>query len=164
MEKQIFILTGEVHSGKTKAINEWLSNKINAAGIICPVINGKRILIFHPHKEQIILEAGESTENEILICGKYKFYKNAFINANNYISSLDFVKLEWVIIDEAGYLELNNDGLHDSMEFVLKKFYEYNLNFNIIIVVRDFLIEKIIEKYKLKNFVKIRKEDLEKTK
>ena len=160
MKRQIFILTGKVHSGKTTRLIEWLHNKDNAAGIISPVINSERQIFLYPDYEYIKLEANENSEKEILLCGKYKFFKDAFIKANNYFDSLDFENLDWVIIDEAGLLELNDEGLHDSMKKAAIKFLEEKTKFSLIIIVRDYLVEKIVDKYNLGKCVVLNKEDL----
>jgi nucleoside-triphosphatase THEP1 len=160
LKKQIFILTGKVHSGKTTGLIEWLHNKDNAAGIISPVINSERQIFLYPDYEYLKLEANENSEKEILLCGKYKFFKDAFIEANNYFDSLAFENLEWVIIDEAGLLELNDEGLHDSVKKASIKFFEEKMKFNLIIIVRDYLVGNIIDKYNLGKCVVIDKEEL----
>jgi len=139
---------------------EWLAIKKKAAGIISPVINSERQICLYPDNGYIQLESDENSKKEILLCGKYKFYKDAFIKANNYFESLDFENLEWVIIDEAGLLELNNEGLQDSVKKASIKFAEEKTKFNLLIIVRDNLVEKIIKKYFLGKCVVINKEDL----
>jgi nucleoside-triphosphatase THEP1 len=160
LKKQIFILTGKVHTGKTTGLIEWLENKHNSAGIISPVTDGKRFLSLYPENKLINLEADEGADNGILICGRYKFYKEAFAKANDYIEALNFPELEWVIIDEAGLLEMRNEGLHESLETVLNKFNESETDFSLVIIVRDSLLEKIISKYNLEKYEVVKKEDL----
>ena len=41
--KTVFILTAPIQSGKTTSLTEWIKNKTNVAGILTPVINGKRV-------------------------------------------------------------------------------------------------------------------------
>ncbi len=160
METQIYILSGVVHSGKTTKIIEWIHDRNDVAGILSPLYNGEKHLKLIPANEIIPLEAEETKDEDILICGKYHFSKKAFECANEYIRSLELQSYNWLILDEAGYLELNESGINDSIKYSLDFIEKEKPDFKIILVVRDFLVDKIKEKYNLKNCKVICEEEL----
>ena len=60
----IYILTGEIRSGKTTALKTWASDRADVDGLICPDgKNGKRYFLKVKSKEEIELEA--ESENHI---------------------------------------------------------------------------------------------------
>lgn len=161
MNSKIIILSGKIHSGKTTELMEWSRENSDCAGILAPVIDGKRFLKLLPSGKIFPLEALKNGEKDILICGKYKFYETAFKRANDYICDIDIKSFKTIIIDEAGYIELNDSGLNYSIKHLLAQKKVKNPQLTIIIVVRDYLVEKIKEKYNIKECEVITKEDLE---
>jgi nucleoside-triphosphatase THEP1 len=160
LETQIYILRGKVRSGKTTKILEWNKNRNNVAGILSPVINGQKHLKLIPSNEIIPLEVKDINDKDILICGKYHFSKKAFEYTNEYIRSLELQSYKWLILDEAGYLELDNSGINDSIKYAIEIIEQRKPDFKIMLVVRDFLVDKISEKYNLRNCKVIGKEEL----
>jgi len=56
----------------------------------------------------------------------------------------------FLIIDEIGRLELNqNKGLEPALGVVINKFINKEVSGNLILVIRDYLLEECIEKYQL---------------
>lgn len=161
MNSKIIILSGKIHSGKTTELMEWSGKNSDCAGILAPVIDGKRFLKLLPSGDIFPLEALENGEKDILTCGKYKFYETAFKKANEYICNIDILSYKTIIIDEAGFLELNDSGLNDSIDHLLVQIKVKNPELRIIIVVRDYLVEKIKKKYNIKECEVITKETLE---
>jgi nucleoside-triphosphatase len=147
----IYIFSGKIHSGKTTKLLRYVRERTDIAGILCPVIENKRYLKFIPGGENILLESG-NVNQDVLFCGKYKFRKSVFDKANLYLIKIVNENYNWIIIDEAGHLELEDSGLHESINHITKN---YRKTLNLILVVRDTLVSSILKKYNIAEHSKI---------
>lgn len=139
MAQQI-ILTGEVQTGKTTALQKWLNGK-DARGILSPVVNGVRTLYAIREGIYIPFQSTVSTPETISI-GRYHFYKQAFDQANEILSKE--VMADWCIIDEIGPLELQGHGFFSALETLQK-----NASSNLLLVVRSSLLGEVQGKFSL---------------
>lgn len=156
----IYILTGPIRTGKTTALLNWIKNRTDIDGVLCPDDNfGKRYFLKVKSKKEFKLEVEIETEDIIKI-GNFKFLKSAFEKANNYLLSLELeMKLNCFIIDELGKLELKNEGLHLSSEILIPK-YMSDKKHHLILVVRDYLLDEIVKHYNISKYSVLKKEDL----
>lgn len=148
--KKIQILKGPVHTGKTTRLMHWASSQKSIDGIFQPVIDEKRFIYHIASRTLKMLELPlNSIDEKVITIGNYRFSKDVFIWAQNVLLiSLD-KNLEWLIIDEIGTLELAGNGL----EPVITKIFADSEKFSgkILCVVRESILEKFIERYKLEN-------------
>lgn len=148
--KNIYLLTGSIHTGKTTLLMQWASSQINIDGIFQPVIDEKRFIYHIATRTLKMLEVpSNSTDEKVIKIGDYRFNKDVFSWAQNVLlNSLD-KNLDWLIIDEIGPLELDGKGL----EPIITKIFEENEKFSgkILCVVRDSLLDKFVEHYKLED-------------
>ena len=157
----IYILTGAIRSGKTTALLNWSKNRNDVDGLLCPDdANGKRYFLKLKNKTIFKLEAEAETEAVVAI-GSFKFLQSAFNEANDYLI-LEASKTEpqFLIIDEIGKLELKNEGIHVSTEALISKFKSTN-NTHLILVVRDYLLDAVLEHYGITECSILTTEDLE---
>lgn len=154
---KIYIFTGKTGSGKTTFIYRWAADKPGIEGIITLTANGKRILFSLGTKEERIFETDSSFEGPVQKVGKYIFEASAFEWAENIVVETDFSKVKCFVLDEAGILELEEKGFCKAITILLNKIKDRNTD--IIIVVREALVEKIIELFDLKNAVLCSKDD-----
>jgi nucleoside-triphosphatase THEP1 len=136
----IFLLTGAIQTGKSEALLQWCKHE-NMSGFITPTFLEKKILYNISNKEKTLYQAEEG--NDTIAIGQYFLAKNAFAIANSIVLNSVALQKKWIVMDEIGKLELNNEGHHDTLLYLLN-----NYEGNILLVVRDSLLEKIIEKYK----------------
>jgi nucleoside-triphosphatase THEP1 len=119
--KKVTILTGEIQSGKTTALFQWVKERKDVAGILTPVVNGKRVFYSIPGAEYYEMEATDSEQN-ILSVGRFNFSAKQFDIANSLI--LEWSRMpEWkyLVIDEIGPLEIaQQKGLWLSVCEILK--------------------------------------------
>lgn len=156
----IYILTGAIRSGKTTALLHWSENRSNVDGLLCPDdANGKRYFLKLKSKTIFKLEAEAETE-AIVAIGNFKFLRSAFNEANDYLI-LEASKTEpkYLIIDEIGKLELKNEGLHVSTKALISQF-KSNDNTHLILVVRDYLLDAVLEHYGITECSILNTEDL----
>src|SRR5690349_6312823 len=105
MSNKIIILTGEIQTGKTTSLQEFCGKHNNIAGILTPIINGKRM--FYDISEKVFFEMEANEKEDKLIIGKYLFSTQAFEKANNILSNATKCNdIDYLIIDEIGPLEL----------------------------------------------------------
>ncbi|PKG49975.1 nucleoside-triphosphatase [Olleya sp. 1-3] len=157
----IYILTGAIRSGKTTALLHWFKNRNDVDGVLCPDdANGKRYFLKLKNKTIFKLEAEAETE-AIVAIGNFKFLRSAFNEANDYLI-LEASKTEpkYLIIDEIGKLELKNEGLHVSTKALISQF-KSNDNTHLILVVRDYLLDAVLEHYGITECSILTTEDLE---
>ena len=157
----IYILTGAIRSGKTTALLNWSKNRNDVDGLLCPDdANGKRYFLKLKNKTIFKLEAEAETE-AVVVIGNFKFLQSAFNEAIDYLI-LEASKTEpqFLIIDEIGKLELKNEGVHVSTEALISKFKSTN-NTHLILVVRDYLLDAVLEHYGITECSILTTEDLE---
>jgi nucleoside-triphosphatase THEP1 len=143
----IYILTGEIKSGKTTSLMKWASAKNNIGGIFQPVVNGKRFIYDISSRTLRNLEIDLKFEG--IKIGKYNFDKNTFDWAQNVLLDSLSQNMDWLIIDEVGPLELEGKGLEPVISKILKE--RQQLKTKIIFVVRSAILEKFIEHYGIQN-------------
>jgi nucleoside-triphosphatase THEP1 len=158
----IYILTGDIRTGKTTALLDWCENRNDVDGVLCPDDDiGKRYLLNIKSKVTYPLAAHSDTEEDnIVLIGPFQFLKSAFEKANDFLIALSTKKeSQYLIIDELGKLELKHMGLHDSAEKLIPD-YMFNDSDHLILVVRTSLLKEIIKHYEIKAYTLLAKEDL----
>lgn len=146
-------MTGTIQSGKTTALIKWSADRNDVFGILTPVMAGRRFFIDAHLRNQFEMEANES-EHSIISIGRFKFSEQAFEKAIQIIS--DSIGKGWLVIDEIGPLELNKQGFYE----VAKKALE-NHSSQLLLVVREGLVEKVTGLFGFKQCKVISVEDLE---
>ncbi|WP_369997109.1 nucleoside-triphosphatase [Winogradskyella sp.] len=156
----IYILTGDIRTGKTTALLNWSKSRDDVDGVLCPDgDHGKRYFLKIKTQERFELEVENASEKTITI-GPFHFLKSAFEEANSYLLEANKRKdFKYVVIDELGKLELKNEGLHDAAKTLIPDFTS-NENKHIILVVRTALLETIVNHYQIKTYTLLTKEDL----
>ena len=156
----IYILTGAIRSGKTTALLNWSKNRNDVDGLLCPDdANGQRYFLKLKSKTIFKLEA-ENEIKAIVAIGNFKFLRSAFNEANDYlILEASKTERQYLIIDEIGKLELKNEGLHVSTKALISQF-KSNDNTHLILVVRDYLLDAVLEHYGITECSILNTEDL----
>jgi nucleoside-triphosphatase len=147
--KKIIILTGEIQTGKTTTLFNWVKDRKDVAGVLTPVVEGKRFFYSIPGRDYYNMEAVEN-ETEILKVGRFLFSAAQFEKTNDSILKwLNEPLWKYLIIDEIGPLELNQQkGLWSSMVNMR----DLNHKPVIILVVRASLSGKVKEIFEERGF------------
>lgn len=143
--KKIIIFSGPIHSGKTTRLQNFIADK-NCDGIIAPIKEANRYIQRIKTGETKLLET--ESEDSIII-GKYKFSKETMEWAKQQIKESLQSEIDYLVIDEVGKLEMIDQGYEPVVSIAVDKFKEDN-SFDLILVVRESLVEEVIRKYKLK--------------
>ena len=144
-KKEVYILTGTIHSGKSSTLAKWCNTRNDVFGILSPVENDKRFFQDISNGEKFPMEAGPEEISTIPI-GKFKFSMSAFSKAVEIISGSAYNKNGWLVIDEIGPLELSGRGFDEVLKEVLQA---SPSNMKIILVVRDTIKDDVIHRYSL---------------
>lgn len=158
----IHILSGDIRTGKTTALFDWVADRNDVDGVLCPDDeNGQRYFLNIKSKKTYPLAANSDTEDHSIISiGPFRFLKAAFEEANTLLLLRFSEKAHrYLIIDELGKLELKNLGLHRAAETLIPD-YMFDNTQHLILVVRASLLEDIIEHYNISAYSVLIKEDL----
>ena len=154
MTKKIFIVTGQVHSGKTTRLMHWSASQKKIDGIFQPVIDDKRFIYHIASRTLKSLEVNASAKDEHTIrIGNYRFSKDTFEWTGKILLDSISKDLEWLVIDEIGLLELDGNGLEPAISNIFDK--RKNISAKIVCVVREEILRKFIDHYKLQNCYEI---------
>jgi nucleoside-triphosphatase len=137
---KVYILKGAVGSGKTTYLMNYCKVKQNTAGILSPVINGKRHFLNISSNEMKLMESSEE-ETETLNIGRYKFSAKAFEWANKILIDCTNKKYETIIIDEIGPLELQGKGFAETLKFFL---IHNEIKSDLLLVIRENLANQVL--------------------
>jgi nucleoside-triphosphatase len=148
MIANIIILCDAVQSGKTTALHALCAHYKNIGGFTTPDIDGLRNLYAIETNTYYALQKKTNSDASDIAVGKFVFDAEIFAKARNIIAGFASTKKQILIVDEIGILELNGAGLEPQLGVFLlqQQFAEGRL---IILVVRDYLLQTVIEKYKL---------------
>lgn len=157
----IYIFTGPVHSGKTTELLHWCSQQNTIYGILMPDINGSRKILDLQTREIFDIECTDitNTNEPLTSVGKFNFYTAAFSKANLIISAALKQKPGWLIIDEAGKLELEGKGFYPGMREAVEFYSENTFPGNLLVTVRDSLYRDVIDFFNLKDYKVIHRLD-----
>ena len=144
MDKQIYILSGPVHSGKTTHLLRWFSGRKDIGGILSPVINGLRV--FQDIRAGTTKKMEAEGDEEVYLVGKYRFSKSSFEWANDIITKAAQENCSWLVIDEIGPLEIKEEGFYNTLQQVIQG---KGQSFQLVLVVRDSILDSVISKFKL---------------
>ncbi len=147
----IILFSRPVRSGKTTELMLWCDQHKDAQGILMPD-NGNRKIMNVRTKELFDIECADpsKTKDPLISVGKYFFYTEAFEKANSILLEALAQKPSWLIIDEAGKLELDGKGFYPAIEKIIP-LYKISGEGNLLITVRDSLVEKFVEQFDIRD-------------
>ena len=148
----IFIITGPVNSGKTSTIQKLCNDfpQTTFSGIISQGIcsdgikTGYKIIDIESGNESL-LATTEPMDTGIRTA-RYYFYPKGFQFGEDILFNIKDKKN--VIIDEIGKLELNKKGFYDPLKYLIE-----NFKGNMVLVVRDFLVQEVINFFNIKEYI-----------
>jgi nucleoside-triphosphatase len=146
----IIIFSRPIRSGKTTELMNFCKTAKDVGGILMPDKGEEKQFYDIASKEYFPASASPNDdEASVISVGAFKFSRDAFDKA---CGILDSSADRLVIVDEAGKLELAGDGFHRT---IVKLVGERSMDEkkDLLLVVRDYLVEQVIEKYGLQKAV-----------
>ena len=151
-KNRIIVLSDTVRSGKTTALNKWLAPIQSKAGFICPDIGNSRKLLNLQTGTYHDFEVNEHEEDCVSI-GKFHFSKSVIEKASLAILLALKTDVQFLVMDEIGKLEIESDeGFYPILSEVIAT-YQKPGNGYLILVIRDSLIQKGIDKFNLQDAI-----------
>ncbi|HMA63315.1 MAG TPA: nucleoside-triphosphatase [bacterium] len=152
----VYIITGKINQGKTSlAYSLYKSNRIGD-GFLAPKLfvdsqfAGYQIQHLSSGEKQpmAFLESHLPENKEVRFrFQNFAFTEQGFELANSIIDKIIKKKISPVFIDEIGPVELfEKRGLYKLFDRVLQE------NCDVIVVVRNFLVERLLDIYKIRNY------------
>lgn len=149
------IVTGRINSYKTTRLKNYYDiNKIGDGFIALKTM--KDNLVYKYDLVQlsdglvipfIIRDIFDDNKKEVLYeLGPYRFYKEAFKIVEDKIGEFVIKGIEPIFLDEISLLELNDLGFSKVLKRLLDK------NIDLCLVIREDLLDKVLEKFKIKNY------------
>ena len=147
----IILFSREIRSGKTSEIQRFVKGEFNVGGILMPDIKGLRQILDIRTGQQRQIQVEELKPNSIQI-GKFYFDPIYFNWANECISHELNLIPDLLIIDEVGKLELKDLGLHTSVSKAIETYNITDSSKQLLLVVRDSLLNEVVEYFNLKQY------------
>lgn len=156
MPNNIFLFTAPVQAGKTTALMNWVKNKKRIGGFLTPDREGLRYLYTLENRQfhdfQVEVETAKvMPANKLVTVGKFNFYAAAMALAQQTLLNDVGSDFDWIIIDEIGKLELRGKGLEPVAGQIIKHFQTRSSSAKLLLVVRESLLDAIIQRYKLED-------------
>lgn len=141
----IALLTGPIQTGKTTALRRAFADAPDAAGVLQPVIDGRRHVLSLASGETRPLEAGPDDEarGEVVRVGRFAFSAAALAWARACIDGAAGPDA-WLVIDEVGPLELRGEGLADAVGAAIARARRPD-GPRLLLVVRETLLDRAVE-------------------
>lgn len=150
----IYIFSRPVHSGKTTELLQWCNQQKNIAGILMPDINGSRKILDLQTKNIFDIECTDATKTkeQLTAVGRFHFYTAAIEQANTIVLAALNQMPYWLVIDEAGKLELDRKGFYESIVKAVDVYNNDKVAGHLLITVRESLCNEVISFFKINNF------------
>jgi nucleoside-triphosphatase THEP1 len=149
--KQVFILSRPIQTGKTTSLVNWSHDREDVAGILTPVVNGKRVFMDAGTREPFAMEASEM-DVDVLSVGRFVFSKASFERAKRVIAG-GIGRPGFLVIDEVGPLEMRGEGFYTVVKEALQR---QDAGQVIIFVVREGLVDRVKEFFMLTDVLVVR--------
>jgi nucleoside-triphosphatase THEP1 len=149
VNSNIYVLSRPIRSGKTTQLQEWLKTQADAAGILTPDIGGKRMIYDIARNKFHSFEVDQTYGADVIMVGKFLFAKTAFTQAQEIIEKAMAGQYDWTIIDEVGKLEVEQGEGFEPAILRLVRAFQSGKKGKLLLVIRDSLLVKAMEKYEL---------------
>ena len=122
-----------------------------------PDINGSRKILDLGTKEIFDIECVDpaNTKQALTSIGRFHFYTAAFEKANSIVLAALKQTPDWLVIDEAGKLELDGKGFYRSIAKAVELYSNNKVSGNLLITVRESLCKEVISFFNIKNVLVI---------
>jgi nucleoside-triphosphatase THEP1 len=158
----LFICTGPIRSGKTTALMNGLAKTDRVAGILTPEVNGIRKLYDLKTRTYFPFQLEDDTNRSepVITIGRFAFYESAFARARLILEAALQEQPRWLIIDEIGRLELQQHGFEPVVSKIIRRHQAGNLQGDLLIVVRDTLLNEVVSHYHIQRYQILHSGDL----
>lgn len=134
---------------------DWVQQQSDVYGILTPDVEGKRRLYDIHSGTYHDLEAAGISPDTVRI-GRFHFYEPIFAKARKLLIEGAALQPEWLVVDEIGKLEMEQKkGLEPAISEIIELYQNRPGKANLLLVIRDFLLEKAMEHYNIHHSIVI---------
>jgi nucleoside-triphosphatase len=145
----IYILSGDIRTGKTTSIYQAAIKRNDVGGFLTPDLDGTRILYDLFNRQRYPFQVEKDDLQQVIHVGRFTFLVSTFtLGSQIVLEQATNNAINYIVVDEVGKLELKNEGFHSLVE----KLISMDINQDLILVIRSFLVDEIIKKYQLEDF------------
>jgi nucleoside-triphosphatase THEP1 len=159
----LYICTGPIRSGKTTALMNGPAKTDRVAGVLTPDVNGIRKLYDLKTRTYFPFQSEDETNRRepVITIGRFAFYESAFARARLILEAALQEQPRLLIIDEIGRLELQGQGFEPVVGEVIRRHQAGQLHGDLLIVVRDTLLDEVLSHYHIQGYRIFHSEDLQ---
>lgn len=148
----ICIFSRAIRTGKTTQLQHWVKDRTGISGILTPDENGMRMLQDIASGKKYALQVNDTFTGPTITIGRFTFDLSVTERAKQILQHACHENPAWLVIDEVGKLEVEQDaGLEPVVTNVIRHYQSGEANGRLLLVVRDSLLNKAIEKYGLQD-------------
>ncbi len=139
---------------------QWLADKDHVSGFLSPDVNGMRKLYDLKTREYFPFQVDPLNilDEETITIGRFTFYQSALELGQRILSTALKEQPRLLVIDEVGRLELQGRGFEPMVGEIVRTQQAHQLKGNLLLVVRDSLLEAVIEHSRIACFQLLEKE------
>lgn len=146
---RIYILTGDIRSGKTTALQQWASLQPKVHGFLTPDVEGWRMCYDLSDGRMFSFQKAQAEgENEVCI-GRFVFDRQGFVWMQAMLTAHCQNSDTPFIVDEVGKLELAGEGIASALHPFLA--FHQTSTTPVILVVRASLLQAVQETFGLQD-------------
>lgn len=148
-----YILSVPVQVGKTTRLRDWMKESHQRFGGFLMPDNEAGLRVIEPLDGRLE-EVVEDRANGDLEIGRFKFRSAAFAAGMDALHRALEAQVDWIIVDEIGPLEVRREvGFEPAFGDWLQKFRSLPERPNLLLVIRDFLLDEAVIRYDLSQAV-----------
>ena len=157
MPSKIWIFSRPVRSGKTTELMHWAESRSSLGGFLVPDKHDLRKLVTLHDRTWYDFEIPAEelhglSEKAVINISRFYFYADIFFFFFQTLL-LDLKRNpSWIVVDEVGKLELKGMGLEPVVGQVIEHFKQTETAGKLLLVVRDELLEQVIDHYGIEYF------------
>lgn len=149
---RIILFSRPIRSGKTTELMNALPSLGSVGGILCPDKEALRYLYSVTSKSWHPLQNPDPIEGKTLEIGRFHFFLDGFETARNLLLNDAQQGYDCLLVDEVGRLEMRDkQGLEPALGALIKGYKTNRFKGNMLLVVRDFLIDEVKSFYELED-------------
>lgn len=143
----ILVFSRPIRSGKTTGLIKWCSRQPGSAGILMPDENGLRKMTDIRTGESFDAQCPHpgSSKDPLQAIGRFNFYASAFERANAILLNEIKNQPEWLVVDEAGKLEMDKKGFYPALIKLVPHYLDPGTSGTMILVIRDGLCPELCQ-------------------
>lgn len=146
----IYIFSEPIQSGRTTILENWLPKVQGAAGFLTPDIYGQRKLYDIASGDYFDFEVDPGDCPDHTRIDDRAFDNNIYRHGRQLLLNAVNNWPRWLIVDEVGPLEINEDGgWEPALSELIKQHNDSDNECDLMLVIRDTLLNEAIQHYRL---------------